>query len=304
MATPGADSHDSLPPSVSLRRGRGDLPCLRIASERHGTGEVYLQGAHVTAWQPRDHAPVLWVSRESVFASGRPIRGGVPICFPWFAAHPTDKTAPSHGFARVATWTLAEAVEGEHGVSLAFTFADTAQTLGSPWPHRFLATYRVTFGTSLQLALTVRNTSEQAVRFEEALHTYYAVQNVREIEIGGLEATEYLDKVDAFARKRQGADAIRFAGETDRVYLDTTATCVIRDPARRRAIRIAKTGSRTTVVWNPWIEKARGLADFGDLEWVEMVCVETANVGDAAVSLQPGAEHTMTATVTVERAAG
>jgi glucose-6-phosphate 1-epimerase len=294
------DIRATLPSWVTLARGGGDLPCLRIASDRHGTGQVYLHGAHVTAWQPRDQAPVLWVSRESVFAEGRPIRGGVPVCFPWFAAHPTEKTAPTHGFARIRPWALAGAGEGGNGQWLEFRLEHDEETLASPWPHRFLATYRVAFGPALTLSLTIRNADAGPVRYEEALHTYYAVHNVREIEISGLENTEYLDKVEGFARKRQGAEPIRFAGATDRVYLDTTATCTIRDPGRRRAVRVAKTGSSSTVVWNPWIERARALPDFGDLEWAEMVCVETANVGAAAITLEPGAEHTMTAKVTIE----
>jgi glucose-6-phosphate 1-epimerase len=300
MASSEPDIRATLPSSVTLARGRGDLPCLRMASDRYGTGEVYLHGAHVTAWQPRDQAPVLWVSRESFFAEGRPIRGGVPLCFPWFAAHPTEKTAPTHGFARIRPWTLTGAGEAPEGTWLEFRLGHDDETLASPWPHRFLATYRVTFGRALRLALTIRNADADPIRYEEALHTYYGVHNVREIGVSGLDGTEYLDKVDGFARKRQGAEPIRFTGETDRVFLDTTATCTIHDPGRRRVIRIAKTGSSSTVVWNPWIEKARALPDFGDLEWVEMVCVETANVGGAAIALEPGAEHTMTAEVTIE----
>jgi glucose-6-phosphate 1-epimerase len=300
MASSDPDIRATLPRSVTLARGRGDLPCLRIASDRYGTGEVYLHGAHVTAWQPRDQAPVLWVSRESVFAQGRPIRGGVPVCFPWFAAHPTEKAAPTHGFARIRPWVLAAAGDAADGTWLEFGLGHDDETLASPWPHRFLATYRVTFGPALRLALTIRNADADPIRYEEALHTYYGVHNVREIGISGLEGTEYLDKVEGFARKRQGREPIRFTGETDRVYLDTAATCTIRDPGRRRAIHVAKTGSSSTVVWNPWIERARALPDFGDLEWVEMVCVETANVGRAAVALEPGAEHTMTAEVTTE----
>jgi glucose-6-phosphate 1-epimerase len=288
-----------LPPSVTLARGRGDLPCVWVASDRHGSGEVYLNGAHVTAWRPPEQAPVLWVSRESAFVAGRPIRGGVPICFPWFSTHQTDKGAPAHGFARTCHWGLTEARDGPEGVSLSFTLADDDRTLASAWPHRFLATYRLTFGPSLEMSLTIRNADDAIIRFEEALHTYFRVHNVREITIGGLEGTEYLDKVDGFARRRQGAGPIRFAGEMDRVYLDTSTPCTIHDPGRRRAIRIAKTGSSSTVVWNPWMDRARAMPDFGDLEWAEMVCVETANVGAAAIVLEPGREHTMTATLTV-----
>jgi len=303
MQPKNASIHTTLPGTVRLVEGRSGLPCLRVSSDRHGTAEVYLQGAHVSAWQPSGESPVLWVSRDSAFERGRPIRGGVPVCFPWFAAHATDKAAPMHGFARISEWTLTGATDGADGVVLSFALHDDERTRASAWPHAFRAAYRVVFGRTLEMSLTVTNPGAQPIRFEEALHTYFAVHNVKEISIGGLEQTEYLDKVDAFARKRQGPEPIRFTGETDRVYLDTTAACTIHDPGRRRQIRIAKTGSASTVVWNPWIDKARAMPDFGDLEWAEMVCVETANVGDAAVTLAPGAEHSLTAVIEVTAAA-
>jgi D-hexose-6-phosphate mutarotase len=288
-----------LPPAVRLETGQGGLPGLRVSNDRLGTGQVYLHGAHLSAWQPAGKAPVIFMSRDSAFDPAKPIRGGVPICFPWFAAHATDKQAPMHGFARIQPWTLVSADETREAVTLVFTLADNERTRASAWPHAFAATYRITMGRSLGLSLQVRNTGPVPVTFEEALHTYYAVQYVREITISGLEHTDYLDKTDGFKRKSQGPQPVRIEGETDRIYLATTATCTIDDPGMKRKITIAKTGSNTTVVWNPWIERAKAIPDFGDDEWPSMVCVETCNVGDAAVTLAPGAEHTMTAEIAV-----
>ena len=149
------------------------------------------------------------------------------------------------------------------------------------------------------MTLEVENRDIGPFRFEEALHTYFAVRDVERVSVDGLQTTDYLDKVAAFARKPQGDAPIRFAGETDRVYLDTDAPCVIHDSGSRRIV-ITKSGSNTTVVWNPWVEKARAVPDLGDDEWREMVCVETANVGDAAIQLAPGATHTMTAEISIE----
>jgi D-hexose-6-phosphate mutarotase len=154
-------------------------------------------------------------------------------------------------------------------------------------------------GSRLAMALDVTNTGHAPARFEAALHTYFAVSDIRHASVTGLEGTEYLDKVRNFERTREGQGAIRFAGETDRVYLDTEATCVIHDPGLARRIEVAKTGSRTTVVWNPWIDRAKAIADFGDDEWPGMLCIETANVRDAAVEVQPGSHHTMTASIRV-----
>jgi D-hexose-6-phosphate mutarotase len=290
----------ALPPSVRLDVGSGNLPRLRV-SNPHGQAEIYLHGAHVSAWQPTGQPPVIWLSRESAFAEGKPIRGGVPICFPWFATHATEKTAPGHGYARLEDWPLVDARDDANGTTLTFELA-SADRAWPLWPHPFRALYRVILGPSLGLSLEVHNTGAESVLFEEALHTYFAVQYVREISITGLEGVDYLDKVDNMARKNQGVEPIRFTGETDRIYLDTKATVTIHDPGRRRRIVIAKTGSDATVVWNPWIEKAKAMPDFGDLEWPEMVCVETCNVNAHAVKLAAGARHTMTASIRVEGA--
>ena len=262
---------------------------------------MYFQGAHVTGWQPAGASePVIWMSGSTYYESGKPIRGGVPICFPWFGAHASDPKAPAHGFGRLRDWNLIEAKEGSDGaVTLALELASDAP-LTPWWPHAFRAVHRITMGATLTMALEVTNTGADAFTFEEALHTYFAVRDVRNVTVTGLEGVDYLDKVTGFDRKNQGREPIRFTGETDRVYLNTGATCVIDDPGARRRIVIRKTGSEVTVVWNPWIAKARAMPDFGDDEWTGMVCVETCNVNVHARPLAAGASHTMTAIIEVE----
>jgi glucose-6-phosphate 1-epimerase len=297
-------SHQSLgialPPSVRLIED-GALPRLDVAS-RAATARVYLHGAHITDWRPAHaDAPVLWTSSRSLYQPDKAIRGGVPVCFPWFGPHAADKSAPGHGFGRITTWTLTEADEASDGtVTLTLTLeGDNLSELG---PHVFLATHRITIGPRLTMALEVENRDEIAFTFEEALHTYFRVSNAEQVTIAGLEGADYLDKVASFARRSQGTDAIRFRGETDRVYVGTGSTCVIHDPGMRRRITIEKSGSQSTVVWNPGVERARALTDIGEGEWRDMVCVETANVGDAAVRLDPCGSHTMTATISVAQA--
>jgi glucose-6-phosphate 1-epimerase len=288
----------ALPPSVSLAPGQGGLPRLTVVNAA-ARAEIYLHGAHVTAWQPADHAPVLWMSGASQWEAARPIRGGVPICFPWFGGHASDRTAPGHGFARLRDWTLVEARDDAQGSThLAFHLTSEAAPPAA-WPHAFAATFRVTVGASLVMTLEVENRGTGVFTFEEALHTYFAVGDVREITIDGLEGQDYLDKVAGMARRTQGPDPIRFTGETDRVYLATPAACAIRDPGHRRRIVVRKSGSDATVVWNPWIAKARAMPDFGDDEWPGMVCVETANVNVHAVTLAPDARHAMTQAIDV-----
>ena len=263
--------------------------------------QVFFHGAHLARWTPAQaNAPVLWLSAHSHFREDKAIRGGVPICFPWFGPHRSDPAAAAHGFARLIDWTLAEASESAGGtVTLTFTL-DTDEQTSSLWPHRCRAVYRIAIGATLEMTLGVENTSRQPFTFEQALHSYFAVSDIAQVTIAGLEETDYLDKVEGFARKRQGRAPIRFAGETDRVYLETTATCRIADPAWSRTIVVGKSGSRSTVVWNPGAERARTFADFGAGEWRQMVCVETANVGAAAIQLAPGESHAMSAELSIE----
>jgi len=279
----------TLPASVRVEPGAGGLPKLAIATP-HGTAELYFHGAHLTAWHPVHSAPVLWMSRESRFESESPIRGGVPICFPWFGALATDPNAPAHGYARLLEWALIDAVEPADG-SVTLTMELTTPAVRTH--------YRVTVGRTLTLDLEVHNVGSTPFTFEEALHSYFAVQDVRQVTITGTEHTDFLDKVAGFSRRTQGDDPIRFTGETDRVYLNTQATCVIHDPGLRRTIAIHKQQSDATVIWNPWIDKARAMKDFGDEEWPEMVCVETCNVNLHARTLPPGERHTMSATIEV-----
>jgi glucose-6-phosphate 1-epimerase len=299
MSAPAFDV-SSMPPSVRLAPGGGGLPRLTIDS-RTAAAEIYLHGAHVTRWQPR-HAPhpVLWMSGRSLFEPGKPIRGGVPICFPWFGPNRDHAGAPAHGFARLADWTLDAVSESADGsVFVALTL--TGEHLSPFWPFRFRETLRVSVGATLSIELEVENNDQVAFTFEEALHTYLTVADVARVEIGGLEDTTYIDKVGGMAERRQGAERIRFTGETDRVYAATAAACTIDDPGLHRRIVVAKEGSSSSVVWNPWVAKARAMPDFGDDEWPGMVCVETANVGDASVQLAPGARHRMAAIISVEK---
>lgn len=296
-----ARSTPLLPSSARLELGAGGLERV-VVDAPAAQGAMYLHGAHITAWQPRGHDPVIWLSPASAFAADAPIRGGVPICFPWFGAHATDTQAPAHGFARLQSWTLQSAEEHDGAVTIGLRLANTANhPISAAWPHQFEASYLVTFGESLEMRLQIGNPGKAAVTFEEALHTYYAVSDIRNVTVTGLEGTEYLDKVGEPARRAQGHDAIRFTRETDRIYLDTRATCAIHDPGRHRDIQIGKTHSDTTVVWNPWIEKTARLKDLPPDGWTEMLCVETCNVGPHAVTLGPGGTHVMTAMVTVTR---
>jgi D-hexose-6-phosphate mutarotase len=289
----------ALPKGVRIVEGHGGLPRLDIATSA-AAAQAYLHGGHLTHWQPSHAAaPLLWMSEHSLWQDTRPIRGGVPICFPWFGPHRSEPSAPAHGFARLLDWTLSSAVEREDQ-SVAVTFALEGARLSALWPFRFRAEYEIGVGSILTMSLSIENRDDSEFSFEEALHTYFAVSSIAEVAISGLERAPYLDKAGGLSERTQPDAPIRFTGETDRVYLETLATCSIDDPGLQRRVVVSKDNSRSTVVWNPWIAKARAMADFGDDEWRGMVCVETANVGAAAVRLAAGERHRMTVSLAVE----
>lgn len=294
--TAGAVAPVALPASVRAEAGEGGLDRL-VVSGPTASGEVYLQGAHVTAWVPAGQEPVIWMSERSAFGPGTPIRGGVPVCFPWFGPHPSGE-APLHGFARIVDWTLVDAVETDDAVTLGFRLADSPATRESVWGHPFEARYTVTFGASLTLALEVTNTGSEPVTFAEAFHTYLAVGDVRDVTITGLEGASFVDRLVGPDVQPPAGEALAIMAETDRVY-DQPGAVVVADPALGRTLTVGAEGSANAVVWNPWSAKAAAMGDFGDEEWPETVCVETCNVLDGSVTLAPGASHTMTATIAV-----
>ena len=280
----------ALPASVRLEPGRGGLPRVVVdASFAHA--EVYLQGAHVTSWTPAGADEVIWMSDRSDFAPGAPLRGGVPICFPWFGPDPAG-AGPMHGIARISDWVLAGAVEHADRVVLTFTL-ESADAAGVVLDDvRFSFVYTVTIGCRLTLALSVTNAGIRPLHYEEALHTYLAIGDVHRARVLGLGGTERLDRLTSTVTCLPIGTEIQLTGETDWV-LTQPGVITVADLADGRAVDVAADGSANAVVWNPWIDKAAAMRDFGDDEWERMVCVETCNVLGAALDLAPGATRKM-----------
>jgi glucose-6-phosphate 1-epimerase len=278
-------------PGISFEDSKAGLRRIRIQTPRVD-GEVYLHGAHVTHFQPQGQAPVLWMSKSSYFEDGKPIRGGVPICFPWFGPHATDSSLPGHGWARLAAWRLVSCGRTDNeGVAI-----ELEHQVGD-----FQLSYTIRMGTELRLSLTTRLllSSTQAQTFEDALHTYFAISDIRSVAVEGLESTAYIDKVGGPVQRDATGSPIVFQGETDRVYLNTRHSCRLVDKGMMRTIQVSKSGSLSTVIWNPWIDKSKRMPDFGNDEWERMVCIETANVGDHAIHLKPGDLHTTEVTISL-----
>lgn len=286
------NSRFEIPGIAQIAKGNGGLAKVVVTTGK-AAGEIYLHGAHVTSWHPSGTEQVLFVSSKSEWEQNRPIRGGIPICFPWFGGKANDPTAPAHGFARTMPWQLVSITQADDAVTVAMRIESNADTK-KWWPADFQAVYRATFGFQLNLELTVTNSGTTSMHFEEALHTYFHVGQIEQVQLQGLDAVQYIDKTDSYRKKTQQGP-ITIESETDRIYLNHSNPVDLEDLSLHRRININKHNSLTTVVWNPWIDKAKAMSDFGDDEWKQMVCVEVSNVGDFAVELAPRQQHTMRA---------
>jgi glucose-6-phosphate 1-epimerase len=290
----------AIPGAAQITVGNNGLLRVSITTPA-STGEIYLHGAHLTSWRPAGGEEVIFLSQRSQFEPGKAIRGGIPVCFPWFRNKVDDPKAPSHGFVRTKDWKLDEIEMRGDGVMVSLS---TSSDEGTKvwWPHDFHLLHRLILGTALTQELVVSNTGTTPLRFEEALHTYYRVGGAEAIRISGLDGVAYLDNTDANREKRQVGDIV-FTAQTDRAYMDTTHAVEIADPILRRRLRLTKQNSRTTVVWNPWSTGAQSLADLGD-EWRAMACVEASNMRAYGVDLAPGQQHTMKTVIQVEAVPG
>jgi D-hexose-6-phosphate mutarotase len=279
---------------VEFVKGNGGLPMLKVKTDS-SLAEIYLHGAHVTYFGRKGEPPILWMSKESKFDEKSPIRGGVPVIFPWFG--PMEGKA-AHGFARVTAWELKEIEVDDMGrVEVCLELPESAATAEYSG---FKAEYRVLVADHLALELQVTNTSKEKVfTFEDCLHTYFNVQDIKEVRISGLQGVRYLDKVAGGVEKLETDDGFEISSEVDRVYQDTKSTVGIHDSSSGRIIYVQKQGSNSTVVWNPWIAKSKAMADFGDEEYHGMVCVESGNVGKNKITLKPGESSTLKATISV-----
>ena len=276
-----------IPGAVRIVTGNGGLPKLLIESS-HSTAEVYLHGAHVSHFQKHGEDPLLFLSKCSEFNHHKPIRGGIPVIFPWFGAR---ENSAFHGFARLTEWELVETAVLEEG----------AVRIQLQLPTMAAATvdYFVTVSDSLTLELQVRCIGERIFTFENCLHSYFRVGDISRTEVHGLHQACYLDQLQgkSFTDSER---SLSFTSETNRIYQHTTSPVSIVDPVLGRVIRVEKSGSQSTVVWNPWIDKSQRMPDFGDHEYLTMLCVESGNVRDYAVNISRGETATLQVNISSE----
>lgn len=283
------------PGRIAFRSGEAGLPIVSLVN-RYGSCEVSLYGGHVLAYRPTGHGPALFLSQCSLFEPGKPIRGGIPICWPWFGPCPDDPAKPMHGFARINQWEL-RATEYSDDVTelrLALTDSDLTRRL---WPHAFELTLRVWLDERLNLALSTVNRDAKPFTITQAFHPYLLVRDIRDVTVHGLDGAAFLDRLDGHIEKHTGPLTIR--AETDNLFSPPEPKVALHDAGLRRVIAMTYSGTTKLMVWNPWINKARAMPDFGDDEYTRMLCLEPANAADAAVTLAPGASHTLTMAVQV-----
>jgi glucose-6-phosphate 1-epimerase len=283
----GIDGH------LSFTKDRSELIIAEI-SNAQATASLCLQGAHLMTWQPRSQSlPVVWLSRDAKLAAGKSIRGGAPVCWPWFGAHPSEPGFPGHGYARTVPWRMVESGREPDGATRLVLRLQQSEKTRAQWPHDCTLDLTVIVGETLRMELSTENTGAGDFAIGEALHTYFRIGDIGTVRVTGLENCDYWDKVGVSTLKRQSGQ-ITFSGETDRVYVNTAAECVIEDDRLGRRIHVAKSGSLSTVVWTPWTEKAAKMGDMGQPDgWREMVCIESVNAMENVVIVAAGTRHTM-----------
>lgn len=294
------DTDITIQPHVQFAKDENGLEYIEV-NNRLATAKIALQGAHIMRWQPKTQKyPVLWQSSNARFVKGRSIRGGIPLCWPWFGAHPTDSALCTHGFARVIPWELIDADTTNSGATrLVLQMVETAEARRQ-LSYPYALTITITIGETLRVELATTNKANHPFTIGEAFHTYFHISDIEQINIAGLEDTLYSDKVFNYERRVQN-NAIKFNGEFDRVYLGTNSDCIIEDAGLNRQIRISKSHSQSTVVWNPWADKAAEMGDMGaPNEWRSMICVETANALENVVVISPSKTHVMTVEYSAE----
>ncbi len=286
---------------LEFREDTGGLIVAEINNPQ-ASASLCLQGAHLMTWRPRSQTvPVIWLSRDAKLAAGKSIRGGAPVCWPWFGAHASESGFPGHGYARTVPWQVIESGTEPGGATRLTLRLEESEKTRAQWSHACTLDLTVIVGETLRMELTTENTGKTDFVIGEALHTYFQIGDIGAVRINGLAGCDYWDKVGGSTFRKQ-EDAISFSGETDRVYINTSAECVIEDDKLKRRIHIAKSGSLSTVVWTPWTEKANKMGDMGQPDgWREMVCVESVNAIENVVKVAAGTRHTMIVEYRAER---
>ena len=264
-----------------IENDRNGMPKIDLIYDADTSATVYLQGAHLTSWRCRG-AEIMFLSDQSQFEKGMPIRGGIPIAFPQFGRG----KLPPHGFARILEWNIQSTrITDTNAVKVSLLLSDSDESR-EMWDHSFRLEFTVILDSELNTTLRVSNTGPSRFDFKAALHTYFSVADITSTSVDGLMGREYQDSLKGGEKFEEKGDRVTFDREVDRIYLSTSDRLSITDVSGGKRIDLLKTGFPDAVVWNPWIAKSKNMPDFGDNEFMNMVCVEAGAVGNSVV-LEP-----------------
>lgn len=281
-----------IPQHIEFREGKGGLPTAFIANS-FASASVTLYGAHVVSYVPHNEKDLLWLSPLSAFEPGKPIRGGIPVCFPWFGPHPSNSQLPVHGFARLQNWEVTHtSITPEKTTKLILSLQDNEETRAL-WPFTFKLDLEVTIGAQLEVTLVIHNTDNEAISTTNSLHTYFQVKNLENCHIGGLGKQVYYDPAERDSGLYQEELLLHISKEENRRYYAHIGECVLHDPDIQRDVHITKSGSKVTVVWNPWKETVQKIGDIANEDYLSFVCIEQANTYDDTIALEPGTKHAL-----------
>ncbi|MGQ8336030.1 D-hexose-6-phosphate mutarotase [Sunxiuqinia sp. A32] len=273
----------------------GELPFISI-SNKYAQADICLYGAHVMSFAPYNGMDLLWMSPGSFLEEGKAIRGGIPVCFPWFGPHKSNSEKPQHGFGRLMFWDVAETRSEPNGETYIRMQLESSEQTKNLWPHDFRAEMIFTVGAKLITTLKVSNTSTEAFVYGCALHTYYSISAIDHIAIEGLQGTTYYNQLNS-EHATQEESSLKIQEPLTRHYLNTESPVVISDPAFRRRISVQKAGSKVTTVWNPGKETTKAIQDIPNDGYEAFVCVEATNAFDYCISLNPGETHETSAII-------
>ena len=284
---------------LSFKQSEGDHIMIDIDNQ-YATARISPYGGQVLSYQPKGQTEdVLFLSDKAVYQQGKAIRGGIPVCWPWFGDDASGYGRPAHGFARNIPWDVLATTnnpDGSTSVKLGLTSTDESLAI---WPNQFELTLDVTVGEQLTLALTTKNTDSKDLTITQALHTYLKVGDIEHVSVVGMDEVNYLDKLSGYDEKVQSGD-VKFDKEIDRVYQNVPNTTVLIDKVLNRTITINSQASNSTVIWNPWQETCAAFSDLDADGYKHFLCIENANVFDDKVIITAGESHTLTAIFDVE----
>ncbi len=260
-------------------------------SNNSGCARIAQQGAHLFHYRRTGEKPLLWLSKMSYFETGKAIRGGVPVCWPWFGKHRSENNLPQHGFARTSMWTVVDTNDTDpYATEIVLQLKSSAASLHL-WPYRFELQLHVTVGEKLVISLITKNCDKKPFTITSALHSYFAVSDINTVSVKGLENITYFDLLTQKSIVQKGY--VQIDGEVDRIYHKVHYPLTIQD--QERTIAVEAEGSSSAVVWNPWQDKCSRMGDMEDGAYTTMLCVETANARNDGRTVQAGDKHTLTA---------